>query len=689
MEKNFWKNEKLNFGGEIHYFRIEKKNWEDRLNKAAKCGLNFISSYVPWSLHEPSEGNFDFSTENLKIRDFLSLCKNYDLKCILKPGPYIMSEFVGHGLPLWLEKDYSNIFAKSYDGKIHPIPVVSYNHPIFLQKVKIWYEAFFNEIKEYIENGTVIALQLDNEVGMFHWITRVGDYSEFSIELFEKYLAENYSKERLFELFLTFDFDEIINKVKNGEEKSNIIYSDFMRIYYANYLDTLKNFVNELGINLPIFVNVHGFDQYDYAKRGINFPIGVSQLLKSGKEKILTGDYYIGNIVHENFSDLVIANLVLEAVLENKPLTSLEFQSGFQIDKPKIMPSTLKLTSSLCVAMGMKLINYYLFSGGKNPEGFGLIDEVHDWQAPISPEGELRRSYHVLKKFIKELKKYEYELFNSTSIFDMYFGFIPSYFKTELLRNSKIKEHLEDYRKRYMFEGLLRAFILENYKFSGLNLESENFNEVVKQLNKDKPVLVYLAKYTPRIVQENIIKLIEKGFDVILYPEIPVMSEFGEECKILFNYLGIENIKTDGKIFTIGEEKVFSDFYETYKLDGDYKVLATNLEGEIVSFLRSFADNNVIVFGAGFTMENERKKFVCDKIYEFLGKTKILDVESEDFVDVYLRKFKNKYFLFIQNYDDYEKKVKVKFNGEDKYAGNVKSRDAQIFVFEEGIKNGW
>ncbi|MBO8161685.1 MAG: beta-galactosidase [Thermosipho sp. (in: Bacteria)] len=686
MEKIFWKNEKLSFGGEIHYFRIEKKDWEDRLNKAVECGLEFISSYVPWSLHERSEGNFDFSTGNLKIRDFLDLCKKYNLKCVLKPGPYIMSEFVGHGLPLWLLENYSDIFAKSFDGNSHPVPVVSYLHPVFLQKVKIWYTAFFNEIKEYIDDGTIVALQLDNEVGMFHWITRVGDYSEITLEFFKKYLSESYSEKRLNELFGTSNFDEIIDKVKSGEEKSNIIYSDFMRFYYANYLEILKSFVNEKGINLPIFVNVHGFDQNDYAKRGVNFPIGVSQLLKSGKGKILTGDYYIGNIVHENFSDLVIANLVLESVLEGKPLTSLEFQSGFQIDRPKIMPSTLKLTSSLCVAMGMKMINYYVFAGGKNPEGFGLIDEVHDWQAPISPEGDLRKSYYVLKEFIKDIKKYGYELFNSTSVFDMYFGFIPSFFKTELLRNSKIKNHLERYRKRYMFEGLLRAFILENYKFSGLNLESDNFSEVIKQLDRDKPVIVYLAKYTPRRVQENIIKLIENGFDIILYPEIPVMNEFGEKCEILSDYLGIENVKTNGKVFTIAGEKVFSDFCETYKLHGDYKVIATNFENEIIGFLKSFNDSKVIVFGAGFGMENERKKFVCDEIYKFLGKTKILDVDSEGFVDVYLRKFENKCFLFIQNYDDYEKKVKIRFNDSKEFMSVIESRDAKIFVFEEGIK---
>ena len=49
------------YSGEIHYFRILKKDWKDRLQKAKKAGLNTVSFYIPWIWHEYKEGSFDFT----------------------------------------------------------------------------------------------------------------------------------------------------------------------------------------------------------------------------------------------------------------------------------------------------------------------------------------------------------------------------------------------------------------------------------------------------------------------------------------------------------------------------------------------------------------------------------------------------------------------------------------------------
>ena len=46
--------------GAIHYFRIVPEYWEDRLLKLKACGFNCVETYVPWNLHEPKEGEFNF-----------------------------------------------------------------------------------------------------------------------------------------------------------------------------------------------------------------------------------------------------------------------------------------------------------------------------------------------------------------------------------------------------------------------------------------------------------------------------------------------------------------------------------------------------------------------------------------------------------------------------------------------------
>ncbi|MBW7456036.1 beta-galactosidase, partial [Paenibacillus sepulcri] len=46
--------------GAIHYFRVVPEYWRDRLLKLKACGLNTVETYVPWNLHEPKEGQFQF-----------------------------------------------------------------------------------------------------------------------------------------------------------------------------------------------------------------------------------------------------------------------------------------------------------------------------------------------------------------------------------------------------------------------------------------------------------------------------------------------------------------------------------------------------------------------------------------------------------------------------------------------------
>ena len=39
--------------GEIHYVRIPREYWRDRLEKARAMGLNTITTYAFWNVHEP------------------------------------------------------------------------------------------------------------------------------------------------------------------------------------------------------------------------------------------------------------------------------------------------------------------------------------------------------------------------------------------------------------------------------------------------------------------------------------------------------------------------------------------------------------------------------------------------------------------------------------------------------------
>src|SRR5262245_33375908 len=87
--------------GEIHYPRIPREFWRERLHQARAMGLNTVTTYVFWNLHEPEPGQFDFSG-NLDIAAFIRIAQEEGLDVIVRPGPYICTELDFGGFPAWL-----------------------------------------------------------------------------------------------------------------------------------------------------------------------------------------------------------------------------------------------------------------------------------------------------------------------------------------------------------------------------------------------------------------------------------------------------------------------------------------------------------------------------------------------------------------------------------------------------------
>jgi len=47
--------------GSLHYWRVLPADWVSRFKLIKQMGLNTITTYVNWALHEPQPGNFCFS----------------------------------------------------------------------------------------------------------------------------------------------------------------------------------------------------------------------------------------------------------------------------------------------------------------------------------------------------------------------------------------------------------------------------------------------------------------------------------------------------------------------------------------------------------------------------------------------------------------------------------------------------
>ena len=140
--------------GAMHYFRIPQEYWHDRLLKLKECGFNTVETYTCWNLHEPSEGEFDFSG-NLDIAKYIETAQELGLNVILRPGPYICAEWDFGGLPAWLLK-YPDLNVRCYDE-------------VYLEKVRRYFGVLIEKLRAHFASngGNIIMLQIENEYGSY------------------------------------------------------------------------------------------------------------------------------------------------------------------------------------------------------------------------------------------------------------------------------------------------------------------------------------------------------------------------------------------------------------------------------------------------------------------------------------------------------------------------------------------
>ena len=139
--------------GEMHYARIPREYWRDRLRMARAMGLDTTSTYVFWNKHEPRPGIYDFAGEN-DVAAYARTAQEEGLDVILRPGPYVCAEWDFGGLPAWLlEQD---------------VPVRTL-HERYMKPVRAWLHRLGAELAslQRAHGGPIVAVQLENEYGAF------------------------------------------------------------------------------------------------------------------------------------------------------------------------------------------------------------------------------------------------------------------------------------------------------------------------------------------------------------------------------------------------------------------------------------------------------------------------------------------------------------------------------------------
>lgn len=140
--------------GSMHYPRVPRPYWRDRMQWMRALGLNTLCTYTFWNAHEPRPGEFRFD-DNLDVAAYIRLAQQEGLHVILRPGPYVCTEWDFGGLPAWL--------------LAAPAAHVRTTDPRFLTASRRYLQRLGRELAglQTHRGGPIVLVQVENEYGSF------------------------------------------------------------------------------------------------------------------------------------------------------------------------------------------------------------------------------------------------------------------------------------------------------------------------------------------------------------------------------------------------------------------------------------------------------------------------------------------------------------------------------------------
>jgi beta-galactosidase len=135
--------------GEIHFSRLPRSRWEERLRLMKAGGITVVACYVFWIHHEQSEGDVCFDG-NLDVAAFVRLCDAIGLDVVLRLGPWCHGEARNGGFPDWVQ-------TAAVEHRT--------NDPAYLAMVERWFNRLGHELQGLTgPDSNVIGIQLENEL---------------------------------------------------------------------------------------------------------------------------------------------------------------------------------------------------------------------------------------------------------------------------------------------------------------------------------------------------------------------------------------------------------------------------------------------------------------------------------------------------------------------------------------------
>ncbi|MBW6459109.1 MAG: beta-galactosidase [Bacteroidales bacterium] len=643
--------------GEIHYFRIQRELWDKHLTAAREAGLSTVSTYVPWAWHEEAVGEFDFSGKTHPQKDlegWLDRCQAHGLYCILKPGPFILAEWRGAGLPDWFVEQYgSEVKMRNRKGDIVPGDGVSLFHPVFLEKVTRWYDQVMPLIarREISAGGPVIMMQICNEIGVFSWLAHQADYGEEVKRRFGDLPPDGRTP-----------YASMEDRGRDYE------WHLFWRSYYGDYLRMLSKMARDRGVTVPFYHNLPGW----IYGHGYEFPVNITMYedLFGDKSEIMFGIDHIPEFVsYRNMHDDRIINDITQAMQGNKPLFAAEFQSGSREYHVVTNPRETELFYKASIAHGLTGWNYYMFSQGRNPSRRGYSGDTFYWFTPLQADGERSSLFPLVQRMSRIVKTTESIILEAERKAGICVLFYPPYYATELERPeegaSGLTFNYAAIRRPAYFDGLLKALQVLNIDYDMADLNQATADSLARY----RQVWAFCTDEMNAREQQVLVDYTESGGNLVIFPNLPDREMTGTPSHIIRDSIPVSPAGTETidspliDIFGLKDIKCANPqvIYDE-KAPGDAEIIARTIRGSACGFIKTMDKGTLMHLGTWIGFDTEGHKPVYEAMLKRSGARLRQASSSNDFITVRERfTGDGKGLLFIGNYYNEEQTGKVEY----------------------------
>lgn len=613
--------------GEFHYFRVPAEDWKRRMELFKEAGGNCLATYVPWLIHEPEEGNILFGdVPNRDLVRFLETAKEVGLKVMLRPGPYQYSELMNAGIPSWLMDTYPDIMAQNIHGEAFSAEGVSYLHPVFLEKARIYYKAFAEVVRPYM-GDPVVMLQTDNELsGVQVWFGSM-DYHPLTMGIgtedgrYPTFLKKKYGT--LEAINTAYNLNAAswsdIRPIDSGDLKDPAIcrrlqdYNDFYCTTMGEYMALLASWLKEDGLESPICHNSANPNMNSMFMETLD-AMGENFLLGSDHYYTLNQGWAQNNPTPQYGVHVYYSMEMMR--LMGMPPSVLEMPGGSPSDTPPILPEDLLCCYQTNLAMGMKGVNYYVYTGGPNFPNTGTTCDMYDYNAHIHADGSFNPTYNSLKTFGQFMEDHTWMQrggrrgsavigfeWNSTRCRDF------DYRNCTFSRSDSWE---------FARKGLIYTMMCSEYAPELVNLDGK--------LDLTRPLILPCPTVMSAEAQQNLINFVEAGGQLLIFGTLPELDYELNPCTLLREYLGNPQLRKPGRRSTVVNYEPLGHIFGTHPLHGmdtvpeGAEILCTEVHsGDILGFKQSHGKGTVMYVATQWMMTTFDQPAFLELLLKDLG----------------------------------------------------------------------